>query len=341
MRVSGGSDSSPAERPAYQLLVDLFFRFFLGVLTKLFQIFPIDLSVSLGAGLGRAWVLVKGPRTGRVRDQLEAAMPEELPGRLDIWSKEVFVHLGRGLAELVLLRGRRRGELLERIEVEGLENVEAAERSSPSGGLLIVTAHCGNWELACAKIVAMGIPVSVVYRSLRQRELNRAFLDLRANQNNVAGADGIDSSPKPPLEQIPMGRAGIRLVRAFEAGRKVLVLLDQNARREEGMFVSFFGRPASTRYGPLALAGLRGIPVLMAFVRRSPDGRTHRLRIQPALQLESGVSDDEEVLRRNVQKVTAAIEQEIRASPGQWIWTHRRWRTQPDAAEKSLSQAKE
>jgi KDO2-lipid IV(A) lauroyltransferase len=187
---------------------------------------------------------------------------------------------------------------------------------------LIVTAHFGNWELACAKIAEIGIPVSVVYRELRPTALDRAMQGLRG-----IGSKRPDGSVV--LDQIPMGRAGIPVVRALNAGHKVIVLLDQDARREEGVFVSFFGRSASTRYGSISLAMERGVPVLPAFVSRDPDGRTHRIRIQPVLQLEPGSSDDEEVLRRNVQRVTAVIEKEIRASPDQWIWTHRRWKTRP------------
>jgi KDO2-lipid IV(A) lauroyltransferase len=230
----------------------------------------------------------------------------------------------------VLLRGRQRAALLDRVRIEGLEEIEAAARQTPSGGVLIVTAHFGNWELACAKAASIGIPISVVYRGLRQPMLDRAMLSLRAaSPDRPSGAAVVD--------QIPMGRAGIRLVRALEAGRKVVVLLDQNARHKEGVFVSFFGRLASTRYGPISLAVRRGIPILPVFVRRDADGRTHRFRILPALQLELGSSDDEEVLRRNVQQVTAVIEREIRACPGQWIWTHRRWRTQPAGSGRNGS----
>jgi KDO2-lipid IV(A) lauroyltransferase len=256
-------------------------------------------------------------------------MPEKEPSQREEWAREVFVHLGRGLAELVLLGGRRRGELLERVEVEGLEHVEKAERDSATGGVVMVTAHYGNWELACARIVAMGIPISVVYRRLSHPVMDEMLLGVRASGQRFG-------EQPATLEQIPMGRAGTRFVRALEAGRKVLVLLDQDARREEGVFVSFFGRPASTRSGPLALAASRGVPVLPAFVRRSPDGRRHRLKIYPALQLEPGASDDEDVLRRNIQSVTAVIEKEIRESPGQWIWTHRRWRTQPPTVPNDL-----
>ena len=301
---------------------------FLSTLTFFFERISIDHAVALGTKLGQAWYRLGGPRTRRVRDQLEAAFPEQEVARRETWARAVFVHLGRGLAELVLLHGRHRPALLDRVQVQGLEHIEAAERETPSGGALIVTGHFGNWELAIAKVAAIGIPISVVYRGLRQPALDRALFGLRG-----AGSDGPDGIAVVDL--IPMGRAGIRLVRALEAGRKVVVVLDQDARREEGVFVSFFGRPASTRYGPIALATQRGIPILPAFLRRDPDGRTHRLQIQPALQLEPGSSDDEEVLRRNVQLVTAVIENEIRSCPGQWIWTHRRWRTQPDVVDRS------
>ncbi|HIF94560.1 MAG TPA: hypothetical protein EYQ60_15780 [Myxococcales bacterium] len=298
----------------------------LSVLTKFFEILPIDQGVALGASLGRVWGRLGGPRTRRVRRQLEAAMPNEEAGQRGLWAREVFVHLGRGLVELIILRGRRRKELIDRVRVEGLENLAAAERESSTGGLLIVTAHYGNWELACAKVVAQGIPISVVYREFENPTLDRISVETRAAGWVPQGP----SDPRDPgLEQIPMGRAGIRFVRALEAGRKVLVLLDQDADREDGVFVSFFGRPASTRSGPLALASFRAIPVLPAFIRRSPDGRSHVLEIHPALQLEPGASDDEGVLRRNTQEVTAVIEEAIRKSPGQWVWTHRRWRTQP------------
>ena len=317
--------SPPDAAPRFR---DRLVRGLLSTLTFVFERVSIDRAVALGARLGWTWYWLGGARTRRVRDQLNAAFPEQNVARREDWTREVFVHLGRGLAELVLLRGRQRAALLDRIQVEGLEHLEAAARQTPSGGVLIVSAHCGNWELASAKAAAIGLPISVVYRRLRQPVLDRAILGLRDAGRDLPGEAGV-----PDL--IPMRRAGIRIVRALEAGRKVVVLLDQDARHEEGVFVSFFGRPASTRYAPIALAMQRGVPIVAAFARRDPDGRTHRLRIQPALQLETGASDDGDVLRRNVQRVTAVIEKEIRDCPGQWIWTHRRWRTRPTVVSRN------
>ena len=76
-------------------------------------------------------------------------------------------------------------------------------------------------------------------------------------------------------------------------------------------------------------AALRNHPVVPAFIHREAGGRSHRIEILPALTLEPGAAEDEEVLRRNLQRVTGTIEAAIRAWPGQWTWTHRRWRTRP------------
>lgn len=284
---------------------------------------PIDSSTALGASIGRAWYALSAPRVRWVRQQLAESLPDVRIADRERWAREVFVHLGRGLAELIQLQGRRRGELLDRVSIEGLENLETARRQTAAGGVLIVTAHVGNWELAAAKAAHLGLPISVVYRPREGAAIDAALLAVRGASNSTlpdgAGAEGI------PID----GRAGIRIARALDDGRQVIVVLDQNARRHEGVFVRFFGRLACTRSGPLALASMRGVPVVTAFTHRDPDGRRHHLRIDPALQLEPGASDDDEVLRRNVQRVADVIEEEIRAFPDQWIWTHRRWRTRP------------
>lgn len=300
----------------------------------------MDAVLALGAAFGRLWVRVGGPRTRRVREQLTRAFPERDRAWVARCGEDVFVHLGRGLAELILLRGRHRSALLQRVELEGLEHLEAARRASATGGVLVMTGHLGNWELAAAKAASLGLPISVVYRGLRSPALDEALRGLRGG--GAAGPGGAEvggGRPGEDFEQLQMGRAGLAVLRALRRGRFVLVLLDQNARRHEGVFVPFFGRPASTRFGPARIAGQLGVPVLPAFVRRLPDGRHHLIRFEPALEIEADSaagdagrddgSHESEILRRNVGRMTAAIETRIRETPEQWIWTHRRWRTRP------------
>lgn len=294
---------------------------------------PIDRAVGIGGAFGRAWFRLGGPRTALVREQLRAAFPDADEGQREVWARGVFDQLGMGLAEWLLLRGRHREALLDRVRIEGLEHVEGILRADPSRGAMIVTGHLGNWELACAKIAASGIPVSLVYRDLDRPILDRLLLETR-------GSSPIGDRPSEDvgtLESIPMGRAGLRVARALREGRAVLALIDQNARRNEGLFVSFFGRPASTRPGPLVLAARLEVPVLFATMRRAPDRRSHHLSFEKPLDLEVGTigSDDgEALLRRNLQRVTRRLERAIRAEPSQWIWTHRRWRTRPVSGKR-------
>ncbi len=293
-------------------------------LTWIVERIPLSASAALARGFGRGWAALSAPRTGRVRAQLATAFPTHSPRDHEAWTRGVFEHLAQGLVELLALRGARAAALLDQVEVEGLEHLRAAEAQTERGGVLVVTAHLGNWELACAKVAALGIPVSVVYRGLREPALDQVLLDLRGRTIGEKGAGDASS-----VQQIRMGHAGLPVVRALESGRKVITLLDQDAKREEGVFVSFFGRLASTRSGPVELAMARNVPIVPAFIRRGANGQGHRVEIGPAIPLVSNAADPAQAIRANVQRVTEAIEAAIRAEPSQWIWTHRRWRTQP------------
>lgn len=298
----------------------------LAALTGCANRLSIDRVVAIGASVGRGWVRFGLPRTARVRAQLAEAFPEISEQRLDRISLGVFEHFGRSLAELIALRGRHREAMIGRIEVEGLEHFAAAEAASQGKGALVVSAHCGNWELGGVRVASLGIPLAAVFRGLDHPVLDAALLSIRR---------GAGSAPAD-YQQIRMGRAGLALVRALKAGRKVVVLLDQNASREEGVFVPFFGRPACVRTGPLKLAMRAGAPILVACSRRNSTGGGHRLRIHAPVWVPTDSGMGNAAVRSCAERVTALIEAEIREDPTQWIWTHRRWRTQPDEAERAV-----
>lgn len=273
--------------------------------------------LGFGAAVGRGWARLGLPRTRRVRAQLARALPETPEAELDRLTSGVFEHLGLGLAELVALRGRHRGALVDAIEVAGLGRLAAAEAASSTRGVLIVSAHLGNWELAGIRMAELGIAVSAVFRGFERRALDEGLLAIRR-----AG-----SPESAEYEQLRMGSAGLGLLRALRQGRKAIVLLDQNARRDEGLFVPFFGRPACVRTGPLQVALRAGVPILTAFARRDPATWVHEIEIEPALSIDRSAADGG--LAAAAEQITARIEARIRRQPTQWIWTHRRWRTRP------------
>jgi len=274
-------------------------------------------ALPAGAAIGRAWARLGGPRVDVARTNLELCFPE----RDRAWREDTllasFANLGRSLAEVVLLQGRHRASLLERVSIEGLEHLEAARKASPAGGGFILTAHFGSWELGGAVFADRGYPMTSVHRARGDQGLEQLVTSWRESSGQ---------------QVVPLGAAGISVLRAVRRGRLVMMLIDQNARRDEGLFAPFFGIPASTRFGPAHLAAQLGVPVIPAFIHRVGETGEHIGRIHPALELqpESGSEETQaRILAENVSAMNRALEDAVRADPTQWVWTHRRFRTRP------------
>jgi KDO2-lipid IV(A) lauroyltransferase len=177
-------------------------------------------------------------------------------------------------------------------------------------------AHLGSFEFAMRVAPALGYPLTVVGRPLTNRLLRR---EMRA-QRTCTGA-----------ELLLMHNVAPQMLRALHEGRIVAALNDQYKRRSKGVFVPFFGVRVSTSPGPALIALRAGAPVLpAACVRIGPD--RHRLVIRPPLE-----PPDTGDRRKDVELLTArgnaALEAFIREYPGQWMWSHRRFRHSPDLAE--------
>jgi Kdo2-lipid IVA lauroyltransferase/acyltransferase len=156
-----------------------------------------------------------------------------------------------------------------------------------------------------------GYPLTVVARALDSGTLN--FWADRVRR--TAGVEVIDK------------RDALRpVMAALRRGRLVGVLLDQNTSRREGVFVPFFGRPASTSRAMAVLALRTRTPIIPAFTRRLAPGR-HVISILPALQLPE--STDVNAIVELTARCTEAIEVAVRETPEQWLWAHDRWRTRP------------
>jgi KDO2-lipid IV(A) lauroyltransferase len=179
--------------------------------------------------------------------------------------------------------------------------------------VLVLTAHFGSFELAIAAMARAGLPISVVHRPLANARLDAQLVGWRRR----AG-----------VQVLERGSAARAALRALREGRFLVVPLDQNAHKREGVFVPFFGRPACTRDGPARLALRAGTPVLPVFIFREPGpGIRHVIRTGAALDLPPPGAGG--AAAELTARMTAAIEGAVREAPDHWIWNHRRWRTRP------------
>jgi len=239
------------------------------------------------------------------------AVPAEERRRL---CRRSFQHLGVSAMELCRALARPVETLLPEFSVEGLEHLRAVMEAE--GRALVVTAHLGNWELLGLAHVLSGYRLAVVARRLDSPALEELASRLRT---------------KSGVELIEKRQALRPVLTALRRGRFVGILLDQNASRREGVFVPFFGVPASTSKSIAVLSLRTQTPIVPIFIRRTPSGG-HRVVVKPPLRA-SGPNGGEEAVVELTMLCTQAIEHAIREAPEQWLWVHRRWRTRPVVAE--------
>ena len=275
---------------------------------------PAHLPPAVGLALGRRigdalwWLL---PRRRRVAlDNIRVSLGREMgPEEVRRLGRRSFQHLGMNLVEACRYFLRPTDVMLSRVRVEGAEHLRSA--AARGRGVLILTAHYGNWELLAAAHGLTGLPLSIVIRPLEHPVLD----DLAVRFRRRSGA-----------ELIVKRQAVREVLQALRRGRMVGILLDQNATRAEGVFVPFFGVPASTSKGLAVLALRTRAPVVPVFLRREADGR-HCMDVSPPL-----VPPQDGDIGAYTATFNLAIEAAIRRAPEQWLWMHARWRTRPRAA---------
>jgi KDO2-lipid IV(A) lauroyltransferase len=225
-------------------------------------------------------------------------------------ARRSYQHLGRSLAELARVMVSPPERVMERVRMEGLDHYLNARKKGC--GVLYLTAHLGNWELMALVHSLQGYPINVIARPVDNPLLERLLSRLRSRWGNRV---------------IRKGGALREVLKLLKAGETVGFLLDQNVAINQGVFVNFFSRPACT-HKTLALLALKtGAVVLPAFTFRE-EGNGHRIIVEPPVLLEE-TGDTERDLVVNTQKFTSLIESYVRRYPDQWLWVHRRWKTQP------------
>lgn len=273
----------------------------------------------LGAGAGLLAARALRDRRAVALAQIELALPAlDAAARERLWRRSVR-HQGRSLAELAQLAGSpaQRARLLAGVEVAGQAHFDRAlELAGPGRGLVVVTAHLGNWEICLAALAARGHRVAVVHHGLRRPWLSAWLGEVRAREGDV------------DLVELGSARAG-GLLASIRSGRHLVAAMDQNARPDEGEFAPFFGAPACTRRGPVVLASRLGVPLLPVFTHRVRGGRGHRIEFQAPIELASSAAPGglDAVVADGLTRVNRVIEWAIRAHPEQWIWSHRRFKT--------------
>ncbi|MFH1220162.1 MAG: lysophospholipid acyltransferase family protein [Candidatus Eisenbacteria bacterium] len=285
------------------------------IFVRTVRVFPAGFALRL-AGLAGTLVfdVVRYRRSvalSNLKRHLETCVPEAGRGRRGIGysriGRESCRNLIMGLAEFARMPLVDSQYIKRHIQIDGLENLDRALASGK--GAILVTGHFGSWELTGCVLARLGYPMSYLVGIQRNPLVQQLMDDIRSSC-------GIAIIEPHRLLAVP---------KSLKSNHFVAMLSDQDAGRK-GVFVEFLGEPASTPRGAAHLSILAGCPIIPGFIVRTT-GLGHRIVIEKPIYPPE--APGEAALRELTQAYSRVIESYVRQHPGQWLWTHRRWKTRP------------
>ena len=287
-------------------MLDLIASLFVIGFSLIFSVTPVRFNLWLGRRFGSLVYYLAGKRRKITYANLKGAFyGEKTPRELKRITKEVYTTVGETAVELISMLRVDKKYVDKYIKIRDMDRIR--EAASNPNGMLLVSAHFGNWELGPVTSVIEGYPLHLVGRDQKMKRLSELLNKLREIKGN-----GV----------IRKGRDLKNIFRLLRSGKGIGLLADQNGGAM-GAVVDLFGRPASTVTGPYRFAQKTGATILPAFMHRI-NGPYQELVLEPCMK----VAEDEDIALY-AEKFNKILEENVRRSPAHWFWMHKRWKRTP------------
>jgi len=272
------------------------------------NLLPEGFALWLGRQLGNVWYHLDFEHRNVAIQNLQMVFGrEKSASEIRDIAHRTFRNLGMMAMEFFRIPRMDVKTFKKRVKIEGLE--EALKLFQKGKGIFLLLSHFGNWEMMGVMSKVIGQPIMVLAKPMKRKEWLDDWI------GKIRSASG--------LEVISTVNASRKVMRGLSQNRVVGILIDQRAKRSEGIWADFFGRKAPTTPGLAVLAMKTGAPVLPVFMVR--DGfRGHRLIIKEPLDL-IRTGDVKKDVEANTELFNRVLESMIRQYPDQWFWVHRRW----------------
>lgn len=227
-------------------------------------------------------------------------------------ARAMFRGLGASALELLWLASARRRAVDAATLVRIVNRERFDEALSLGRGVIVATAHTGNWDLAACGCAAL-TPLTVVTKRLSSPAVDAWWQAARASR-------GVDLLAAPDGNVLAAARARLG------AGRALALLVDQDPERMTSVVEApFLGEVAVHDTFAATLAARTGAPIVVAFARRGPPRAPHEVVVVDVLTppARAGRAWIEEATRA----IAAHLDAFVRAEPARWLWLHRRWKT--------------
>ena len=284
-------------------LIKYFFQFLLiMIFFFIFKIFGYRISSNFG---GKLFEIV-GPlfrSKHLIHSNILKAIPNSNIKNINNITKLMWNNYGRVFAEYVFIKNFRHGKLNSRIEIEGQDILDKIKKFNKQ--VVFISGHFANFELMALHLEKSGIPLSTIYRPLNNIFLNKIMERIR----NKYICE----------KQIKKGIGGMKkLIKLKKDNYSTALMIDQ--RVSEGIKSNFFNKEAFTTTIPAQLAKKFKIPVVPIFIERI-DNINFKIIIKEPISF-----TEEDSIKKITDELNIILEKMILQKPGQWIWSHNRWK---------------
>ncbi len=286
------------------------------ILVKLFlwlaKIAPKSLIYIMMKGLTLLVYHLDKKRRYLTIQNLTMAFPAKSSEEILALSKKVYIELSITIAEILLMfTGQFDIDKAIKNQEEAKEKLQDIAQNSPYG-LIVITAHFSNWELAAHFLAKNGLPMLAI-----GRKGNNKLIDTNITTpfREKYGNDAVSKK-----------KAMLAMIKRLKVGGNVGLLIDQKSGSLNSAKIDFFGQPAETTLS-IASLKLRFDPLVVPiFIARDSDGLYEMIINEPIEYVADEIEDKEKKLEVMTLKYNQAIEEMIRKYPAQWFWMHNRWR---------------
>lgn len=246
-------------------------------------------------------------RKAVVFDNLINAFPEKSKKEIKKIAFGTYHSFFITLVEILNLPWIKEEQLNKCVKFHNLDIVN--KRYSENNGLIVLSAHLGNWEY-CA--IAGGLQTnkkfSVIVKPQRNSLVNDWMNKVRTRWNN---------------EVVPLG-ASIRNVYSVLMKKGIVAMVADQRGPEESIKLDFFGRKTSVYTGPAVLSLKMNSPIIYGIAVRQPDF-SYKIVLEE-ISRENLPANNEESIQELSKRMLVYLEKYIREYPEQWFWMHKRWK---------------
>ena len=279
---------------------------FLGF-SYLTKIFGLNLSRKSSWFLAALFYYLIPVRKKVTIDNLSKAFPDYSEKKIKRVAFSTYRSFAITFLEMLYVPHMRKTEMKNSLEVANLEVL--SRKKDGNKGVIILTAHFGNWEYLAASLAL---------------KLDMSFYLMIKPQRNTYVTEFLEKSrSKWGNPVIPLGVSIRKIYSALKENKFVAMAADQRGNPDDPR-INFMGRPASVYQGPAVLALRSGADIVLSFAIRQPD---YRYKVVFSdMNTDDLQGTEEEKIKEICRRYLNSLEELIREYPEQWLWMHKRWK---------------